>query len=172
MKLLTFILLTISTRGARKSELSHELREAKIKIDLPNESWFLADRQENRGMTIYYFKREPIEDSEGRQIIPNMSVIVEGVSKDLDAVTYSLLKRSKANFEVLEVYTPDGGQIEFKNAVGYKGKYTDQGGLDHTIYVVHGINGKKGLQFICDVTTNILDQVESEFLVTLKSIRK
>jgi hypothetical protein len=90
----------------------------------------------------------------------------------MDAVTYSALKRSKVNFEVLEVYTHEGGQIGFQNAIGYKGKYVDNGGLDHTIYIVHGVNGKKGFQFICDVTTNILDKVEDEFFMTLKSIRK
>jgi hypothetical protein len=152
--------------------LTQELKEAKIKIDLPNDSWFLADKQENNGMTVYYFKRQPIEDNEERKIIPNISVIIEDVDKDLDAVTYSALKRSRVNFEVLEVFTHESGQIKFQNAIGYKGKYVDKGGLDHTIYIVHGINGKKGLQFICDVTTNILDKVENEFLVTLKSIRK
>lgn len=152
--------------------MTQELKEAKVKIDLPNDSWFLADKQENKGMTIYFFKRHPIEDDEGRKIIPNISVIIEDVDKGLDAVAYSAMKRSRVNFEVLEVFTHTNGQIEFQNAVGYKGKYVDTGGLAHTIYVVHGINGKKGLQFICDVTTNILDQVDNEFMATLKSIRK
>lgn len=172
MKLVTIVFLTLTTFGLSTSELTQELKEAKIKIDLPNDSWFLADKQENKAMTVYYFKRQPIEDDDGRKIIPNIAVIIEDVDKDLDAVTYSTLKRSKVNFEVLKVFTHEGGQIGFQNAVGYKGKYVDQGGLDHTIYIIHGINEKKGIQFICDVTTNILDKVESEFLVTLKSIRK
>lgn len=172
MKLLTILLVTLITFLLDSSELTQHLRKAKVKIDLPNQSWFLADKQENNGMTIYYFKRQPIEDSEGRQIIPNISVIIEDVEKGLDAVTYSALKRSQVSFEVSEVYTHEGGQFDFQNAIGYKGKYVDQAGLDHTVYVVHGINGKKGLQFIFDVTTNILDKVDSEFLTTLKSIRK
>lgn len=172
MKLLTIILLALTTLGLRSDELTQELKEAKIKIDLPNDSWFLADKQENKEMTVYYFKRKSIEDNDGRQIIPNISVIIEDVDKTLDAVTYSALKRSKVNFEVLEVFNHDSGPIKYENAIGYKGKYVDKYDLDHTIYIVHGINGTKGLQFIFDVTTNILDKVDNEFLATLKSIRK
>ena len=170
MRLLSVVILALTTLGP--ADFTHDLKEAKLKIDLPNDSWSLTDKQDNNGMTVYIFKRQPIEDSEGRQIIPNIAVIIEEVDKKLDAVTFSALKRSKVNFEVAEVYTHEGGQIGLKNAVGYKGKYVDKGGLEHTIYVVHGINDRKGLQFICDVTTNVLAQVESEFLTTLKSIRK
>ena len=172
MKLLTTALITLLTFPFHSGDLTHELKEGKIKIDLPNESWFLADKQEDNGMTIYFFKREPIEDPEGRQIIPNIAVIIEDVEKDTDAVAYSALKRSRVNFEVSEVFTHEKGPIRFQNAVGYKGKYVDKGGLDHTIYVVHGINGNKGLQVICDATTNIFDKMEDEFLIALKSVRK
>ena len=171
MKILVLTLLTFTAFGLFTDELTQELKEAKIKIDLPNDSWFLANKQEINGLTIYYFKRKPIEDSEGRQIIPNISVIIEDVDKNMDAITYSALKRSKVSFEVSEVFTHENGKINYENAIGYKGKYVDKG-LDHTVYVIHGINGKKGLQFICDVTTNILDKVDGEFLTTLKSIRK
>jgi hypothetical protein len=172
MKLLTILFLTLLSFGLKTDNLTQDLKEAKIKIDLPNDSWFLADKQETKGMTVYYFKRKPIEDNEGRKIIPNISVIIEDVDRDLDAVTYSAMKRSKVNFKVLEVFTHESGTIKYENAIGYKGSYVDKNELDHTIYIVHGINGKKGLQFICDVTTNILDQVDNEFLTTLKSIRK
>src|SRR6478609_4488787 len=155
MKILVLTLLTFTAFGLFTDELTQELREAKIKIDLPNDSWFLANKQEINGLTIYYFKRKPIED----------------IDKNMDAITYSALKRSKVSFEVSEVFTHENGKINYENAIGYKGKYVDKG-LNHTVYVIHGINGKKGLQFICDVTTNILDKVDGEFLTTLKSIRK
>jgi len=172
MKLLTLSFLTLISLGIKTDTLTENLKEANIKIDLANDSWFLADKQETRGMTIYFFKRKPIEDNEGRQIIPNISIIIEDVEKNLDVVTYSALKRSKVNFKVREVFTHDNGTIKYENAIGYKGSYVDKNELDHTVYIVHGINGEKGLQFIFDVTTNILDQVDNEFLTTLKSIRK
>ena len=172
MKSVIIGLFTLISQALLTGDLTQELKEAKIKIDLPNDSWYLASRQEVKEMVVYNFKRTPIEDNDGRQIIPNISVIIENVDEDIDAVTYSALKRSKVNFKVSEVYTHEGGRIGLQNAIGYKGTYTDKGGLDHTVYIVHGINNKKGIQLICDTTTDILDKMESEFLMTLESIRK
>lgn len=172
IKLLTTFLFAFIALAFKADDLTQDLKEAKIKMDLPNDSWSLADKKNERNMAVYIYKRQPIEDAEGRQIIPNIAVIIEDVEKDLDVIAYTALKRSKVSFEVLKVYTHHEGQIAYENAIGYKGKYTDKGGLDHTIYVLHGINGRKGFQLICDVTTNIHDKVEAEFFSTLKSIRK
>ena len=167
MKIALIALLTVAVTF----DLTQEFDEAKVKMDLPNDSWSLADKRSG-SMTAYIFKRQPIEDSSGRQIIPNIAVLIEDVDKKTDAITYSASKRIKTPFEVSDVFTHEKGTLMFKNAIGYKGKYVDQGGLEHTVYVVHAINEKKGLQIICDVTTNILDKVEPEFLAALKSIRK
>jgi len=98
--------------------------------------------------------------------------MIEEVENGTDAITYSALKRIKLNFEVLEVFTHESGEINFQNAIGYKGKYVDKAGLDHTLLIVHGVNENKGFQIICDATSNIMDQVEKKFLVSLQSIRK
>jgi hypothetical protein len=147
------------------------IEEAKISLNLPNEKWELKDKVNQNGMQIYFFKREPVVDSIGREVIPNISVIVEDVDKNLDVVTYSAMKRSKVNFEVLDVFTQDEGLIDIKNAIGYKGKYVDQYG-DHTVYVVHIINNKKGLQIFFDVLTGLFNELDNEFKLTLKSIKK
>jgi hypothetical protein len=172
MKSVIIGLLTLTAQALLTGDLTQELKEAKIKVDLPNDSWYLASKQDVNEVVVYNFKRKPIEDNEGRQIIPNISVIIENVDNELDAVTYSALKRSKVNFKISEVFTHESGLIGLQNAIGYKGTYTDKGGLDHTVYIVHCINNKKGVQLICDTTTDILDKMESEFLMTLESIRK
>ena len=171
MRIISIILITV-TAILPASDLTQDIKEAKIKIDLPNDSWALANRSENKGMIIYSYKRKPVDDSEGRHIIPNMAVIIEDVEKKVDAVKYSALKRSQVKFDVSEVFTHGKGPIKFVNAIGYKGTYTDSGGLEHTVYVIHAINERKGIQFICDATTGVLEKVEAEFLATLKSIRK
>jgi hypothetical protein len=172
MKLIAIGSLVLTIFATPAGELTQDIKEAKIKIDLPNKLWALADKQSNNDVTVYYFKREFIEDEDGRKIIPNIGVVVEDVENDLDVVIYSAAKRAKINFEVSEVYTSDGGKIGFANAIGYKGKYNDNRGLAHTIYVVHGVNGNKGFQVICDATTSVADKVEGEFLASLKSLRK
>jgi len=171
MKIISIIVIAL-TAILPASDLTQDIKEAKIKIDLPNDSWALANRSENKGMTIYSYKRKPVDDSEGRHIIPNMAVIIEDVDRKMDAVTYSALKRSQVHFDVSEVFTHDKGPIQFVNAIGYKGTYTDSGGLEHTVFVIHAINERKGIQFICDATTDVLEKVEGEFFLTLKSIRR
>ena len=171
MKLFLVSLVLVTTAFA-SAELTRKITEANIEIDLPNDSWFLADKQTQNGTGVYFFKRNPVADSEGRQIIPNIAVIVEDVEEGTDAIAYSALKRLNVGFKVLKVHTHEDGLINFQNAIAYKGSYVDQGKLDHTIYIVHGINGDKGLQIIFDATTDVFDKVEGEFLTTLKSIRK
>jgi hypothetical protein len=147
------------------------IEEAKLSLKLPNEKWELKDKVDQNGMQVYFFKREPVKDSLGRDVIPTISVIVEDVNKNLDAVTYSVMKRGQVNFKVMEVFIHEDGLIDFKNAIGYKGKYTDKYG-DHTLYVIHAINNNKGLQIIFDVLTVLFEDLDPEFKITLKSIKK
>lgn len=157
--------------GLQPDPLIQDIKEAKIKIDLPNSEWFLADKVEKNDLVVYMFKREPIEDKEQRQIIPNIAVIVEDVDENLDVIRYSVIKRSQTPFDVDEVITPQSGKILFTNAIGYRGHYK-KNELHHTIYIVHAINDGKGIHVIMDVTTNILDKVDVEFLSAIKSIRR
>jgi hypothetical protein len=147
------------------------ITSAKLTINLPNDKWSLNNKTDQNGTQVYIFKREPIIDSIGRQIIPNIAVIVEDIDPNLDVVTYSAFKRSKTPFNVLKVFIHGDGYIDFKNAIGYKGTYTDRIG-DHTIYMVYLINNKKGIQMIFDVLTCIFKETDPEFLSTLKSIKK
>jgi hypothetical protein len=89
----------------------------------------------------------------------------------MDVVTYSVNKRASGAFDVTKMFTHDDGIINYINAVGYKGTYSDQGSLNHTVYVVHAINEDKGLQIIMDTTTDTFPTIDTEFLQILKSIR-
>jgi hypothetical protein len=148
-----------------------EIKEASISLELPNNSWNLINKMDQNGMQIYFYKRNPIIDKNGNSIIPNISIIVEDVNKDLDVVTYSAFKRGQVNFEVIEMFIHEDEKIDFENAVGYKGKYNDQFG-EHTVYIVHAINNQKGVQIIFDVLTDLFSELDPEFKKTLKSIKK
>jgi len=69
-----------------------------------------------------------------------------------------------------KVFIQKDGIIDLKNAIGYKGKYSDTFG-EHTVYIIHGINNSKGIQIIFDVLTNLFDKLDPEFKVTLKSLK-
>ncbi len=171
MKTILIMVFALTLVGLRSDTVTQDIKEAKIKIDLPNDEWFLAKKAEDNGLVVYMFKRNPIEDNEQREIIPNIAVIIEDIDKDQDVIKYSVIKRMEMPFEVDEAFIHESGKIQFVNAMGYRGHYSDKG-LDHTIYIVHATNEGKGIQIICDVTTNIFGKVGPEFLLTLKSIRK
>ena len=105
------LLFALTAFAFTGEDLTQNIKEAKIRIDLPNASWSLSDKRSEGDMSVYIFKREPVIDADGRQIIPNIAVIVEEVEKDLDVVEYTALKRSKVSFEVEKVYTSHDGTI-------------------------------------------------------------
>jgi hypothetical protein len=144
-------------------------KEARIKLSIPKSHWHLQPKQEKNGYIIYVFKRDPILDSSNRNIIPNAAVIIEKVDPKTDVVTYSVNKRANNGFSVMEMILPSEGRIDYANAVGYKGTYTDE--LSHTVYVVHAIHGDKGIQIILDTTTETFSSMDPEFLQILKSIK-
>lgn len=152
---------------------TEKLTEADIQFDLPNKQWALKDKQENNNMLVLFYKRQPITDKSGRQIIPNIAFIVETVPDTTDLVVWSMQKRSLKPFEVKEVITCNSkpAKLKHKYAIGYKGNYTDKGGIEHTIYVVHLIHKGKGVQIFLDITAELFPKYESEFLKTIGSIK-
>lgn len=168
MKKLIFVLtLMLCISFGYAQEL---IDEAKISLLLPNGSWKIADKIDQNEMQAYIYLREPIIDSIGREVISNIAVVVEDVDEETDVINYSILKRLQMSMKVVEMFTHEDGLIDFQNALGYKFKYNDVLG-EHTCYVVYGINNKKGIQIIFDVTTELFDSLDAEFKITLKSIK-
>lgn len=148
-----------------------QIKEAKISFQLPNEKWELKSKHETNGFKVYIYKREPIIDKDNRSIIPNIGFLIEDINDDsLDVVNFSIIKRSATPFEVKEVFIHGDKRLDFENAIAYKAIYKDKIG-DHTIFVVHLINNKKGVQIIMDVLTVVFPEIEKEFLIALKSLK-
>lgn len=145
-----------------------------LHYELPNDHWALGDTFSSNGSTLYIYKREPIKDKAGRSVIPNISVIIETVPDSTDLVMYSVSKRTIMPFKVKKVLTRSDkdAAFTFPHAVGYKGLYTDQGGVSHTIYALHALNQTKGIQVVCDVTTELFATCDQEFLTLLRSIER
>jgi hypothetical protein len=144
----------------------------KFSFEIASEKWDLkpASHQKKFSRDMYIFTREAIADSQGRPIVPAFSLVKEKVIGNLDAVRYSIACRSTADFKVEEVFIHSSGRINLKNAIAYKGKYSDSLG-EHTMYVVHAVEKGVGLQIILDATSEVFSSVEPEFNQILKSYR-
>jgi hypothetical protein len=160
------------TKDTFASDSVYVFKEANIRIDIPTSAWHLRPKEKRNGYIIYTFKRDPIQDSADRSIIPNVAVVIEKIDPKMDVVTYSVNKRANNAFHVDQMFFPGEGMIDLVNAVAYKGSYIDQNHLNHTVYVVHAINGDKGIQIIMDTTTETFPLIDPEFRQILRSIRK
>ncbi|HVT84178.1 MAG TPA: hypothetical protein VHD35_03205 [Chitinophagaceae bacterium] len=169
--LLAFASAVYTSYSQDSSGLSYSFKEAGISIKLPNSKWYLADSEENNSRAVYIFKREAITDNSNTHVIPNIAVIIEDVDENTDVIEYSIVKRTKTPFDVSETFIHGDGKINYENAVGYKGSYTDQRSILHTIYVVHAINKNKGIQLILDTTSETFAEIDREFLAVLKSLK-
>lgn len=174
MKKVIFIIPLLIVFMSQLYGQTQKIKEASILFDLPNKEWELKSTQSNNGTTAYFYKRTPIVDSANRSVIPNIAVIVESIPVSTNLIAYSAQKRVLVPFDVKDVFTyeKENTKINYENAIGYEGVYKDKSGLDHTVYVLHLINGKKGIQMIFDITSELFEKYKSEFLETIKSIRK
>ena len=123
------------------------------------------------GVSMYRFKREPIVDASGLAVHPNIGFVIEDVPAGTDPVLFSASKR---RFKVLEVYSPTSGIFSI-NAIGYLAEYEetiDGKSYLHHIYVLHAVQGAKGIEVILDATQSVFAEVQDEFLSVLKSLRQ
>lgn len=149
------------------------LKEANLQFELPNDKWSQIDKKITSDLVVYFFRREAIMDKEGRAVTPTISFVIEPVKDSTDLMEYSIEKRISVPFTVTEVFSHDSKEPKIKllNAVGYKGTYDAQG-IEHTIYVIHCINKTKGIQVICDITSELFPTYENEFLKALISLQE
>lgn len=145
------------------------IKEAKIKFDLPNDSWMFIEKQQANFKKLYTYKREPIKNKSGQNVTPNISFMTQKVDKDQDVIMYSASRRMVLPIEIDDVFIYEDGLIGFENAIGYKGRYEDKYG-EHTVYLIHLINNNRAVEVIMDVTSDVFDKVDEEFKVTMKSI--
>lgn len=163
--LFLFLLITLATPSFQQIKL----KGTKISFELPNNKWKLDQELENKGLVVMIFKREPILDSSKVEVIPNIAFISEKVDEKMDLQTFASLKKKSVSFDIKKTFTSENGPLNFKNALGYIGNYSDKWG-EHTIYMVYLVNNKRGVQIVCDVMTELIEEVREEFETILKSI--
>lgn len=163
--------------GTNEFKTDYALEEANMFLKLPNSDWNLTDKIDGP-LTQYYFKRSPITDKNGIEIIPAIMIFVEDASKyEQDVTQYSILKRKPfiekgITIEKTLTQVDEDYPLTYKNAHFMKCSYSSKG-LDHIFYMIHIINKQnKGIQIYLDMTEDIAAEYESEFWTTIKSIKK
>jgi len=163
--------------GRKVFKNGYEIKEAKMFLQLPNKEWFLADNSDNKGLTLYIFKRNGIVAPNGRTIVPAIMLYIEDAKGyKQDVVAYSSEKISAfPKIQIKKTLTPNNKELpfsSFKNAMLTIASYSDNG-FDHVLYMVYIINKEnKGIQLYMDMTKDIADKYEKEFWTTLKSIKE
>lgn len=165
-----------SILGEEEYKTDYLIGEAKMAIQFPSTKWSLTSKTPGN-MTEYIFKREEIKDNKGRQIIPAIMIYVEDASGFEDLTVYSFMKQKPlvtngVKIDKILTHESEDYPISYKNSYWYKCQYT-QGDFDHILYMIHIINKDKiGIQILMDMTKEIADEYESEFIETLKTIKE
>jgi hypothetical protein len=155
----------------------YKIPEAHMTLALPNKKWKLATHSGN-GTFEYIFKRDPIPDSSGRQIIPAIMVYVEDAEKyQQDVTLFSITKSGPflqrgVKIDQTLIQTKKEYPLTYKNAFFIKASYT-QDGLAHILYMIYIINkANKGIQVYLDMTKELEERHGQEFWTTIRSIRE
>jgi hypothetical protein len=89
---------------------------------LPSSAWSAAPLGKNAHAVGLGFQRAPIEDSEGRQVVPFIAIIVEKLAESPDIVAYTLAKRMAVPLHVDRVFIwQNEPRLKLKNAMCYEG---------------------------------------------------
>lgn len=163
--------------GTTEFQTDYVIEEANMFLKLPNSEWKLTEKIEGT-TTQYYFKRNPVIDKNGLEIIPAIMVFVEDASKyEQDATLYSAWKRKPfmeqgVKIDEILIHENENYPLPYKNAYFNKCSYTSEG-FDHVFYMIHILNkDDKGIQVYLDMTKDIAEDYESEFWTTIQSIKE
>jgi hypothetical protein len=183
-----FILLAVCTfnlcfaqqersKAQDSAKTGFEIPESNLYIKLPGKEWKLAEKTQKPSPG-YIFKREEIHGPNGNIIIPGIMIYTED-AKDFngDIISYSISKRMAfadmgLKFDKILVQNSKDYPLTFKNAIFMKASYTIVG-EDHLLYMIHIINSKnQGIQILMDMTKDIAEEYEHEFIEATKSLRE
>ena len=148
------------------------ITEADIRFRLPNEKWRLASSRNFDNPHVYTYKRAAIVDKSHREVVPNISFVIEDVPDTADIVVYSGYKREHLSLDVDDAfsYLSKPELLQHQYAIGFKGTYTDSRKLMHTLYYVIYIHKGKAINVICDVTSELFPKCKSEFDALIRSV--
>ncbi len=173
---LIILILCFTSIIAKGQNTKFEIKEASVEIQMPNEEWNLASKKEGE-LTAYVFKRNPILNADGVEIIPAIMIYAEdGADYDQDVVTFSVNKRLQFQGRgviVDKVMTHEDKDypIVYKNSLIAFCSYND-GTYDHILYMIHLLTkNNRAVQIYMDMTKDLAAEYSKEFWTAMKSIK-
>jgi hypothetical protein len=171
-KIRAIIIIVIAVLYSNSMFSQQIIKEAGISFKLSDSLWkrnpVRTDKTTNS--IIYQYSRIPIETPDGRQVIPVITVITESIQDSMDIMVFSAIKKVKTPFDVEEIFTSAKGLLQYENAVGYRGGYSDRNGTRHSIIIIYLINKTKGIQVVMDIPRELYDEYRGEFEDLIRSI--
>jgi hypothetical protein len=148
------------------------IKEAGISFKLNDSLWKRNTSQNDntKSATVYRYNRVQIETTDGKPVIPTIAVVIESIQDSTDIMVFSAMKKVKTPFDVEEIFTSAKGLLQYENAIGYRGGYSDRNGVRHSIIVIYLINKNKGVQMVMDITRELYDEYKGEFEDVIRSI--
>ena len=172
---LLFLIVFGAYDSSAQETLPVKLPTTHIVLMLPDSSWH-SSHETDTAKGIYFFKRNPVIDSQDRSIIPAIMVFVEDATKyEGDLVTFSVNKLAKfahRGIHMDEAMFPINKDcpLTYKNGMVEKCSYTDQN-IQHRIYMIFLIDKQNhGIQMYLDMTKSIGKKYEDEFVDVIRSI--
>ncbi|MGZ3753420.1 MAG: hypothetical protein ACXVB0_20025 [Mucilaginibacter sp.] len=176
-KLLFLILCFISFNIARASVNNIDTPQVKnfpLQFDLPNNHWHLTASTPS---VQYLFKRDPVTNAVGRQIIPAIMILAEDASNFKQDVALFCSKKMQpfqdrgVKVPQLLIWQDKDYPVAIRNSILARGEYVDKD-VAHIIYMIYIIDRHdKGIQVYLDMTKDIAAQYEPEFLKTIRSLQ-
>jgi hypothetical protein len=177
ISLFLIILITLCTPCHAQSASNEQQTDIRLPftMKLPNNQWSLAV---NKGPVNYIFKRQPIKDAEGRDIIPAIMIYVQDASSYKQDVTRFLGQKMQpltdkgVKAEKVLIQQDKDYPLSYKNAVFVQGAYTAND-VDHVIYMIYIIDkNDKGIQIYLDMTKEVYSIYGHEFWDFIHSIKE
>lgn len=167
---LTFILYSSCTFA----QTIHKIAEANLTITLSTD-WQLATQQ-GGDFAQYIFKRNPIVNDRGLNIVPAVMIFVEDARRyNQDIVLYTTNKGRPFEgrnllVDRMLIHSSEDYPLSFKNSLIKLCSYTDAD-MDHVLYMIYLITtDNKGVQIYMDMTRDVANPYLDEFWTAMKSI--
>lgn len=164
--------------GIDTIKIDYRFEEAKMYLRLPNDNWFLFNKDKAFKDWYYIFKRNPVIDDNGRSIIPAI-IVKYADAKEFKGSVKAFSDKMSAPFlqngmQIDKVLLPTNIDypIKFKNSLFIKAHYTQQG-VGHILYLIYIINKNNiGIGVFMDMTQSLVAKYGTEFLDVIGSIKE
>lgn len=171
MKITYILFVFLLCSGVKIAEAQISVRHTNLVFELPNKKWSLYSKGANKIGSISIYKGKPIKIVSGKYVTPKLTIVTEVISDTILLEEYSQQKLQETPFKVINSFTSkdQDTKISLQNAIGYQGTfYRDD--LLNSLYVIHLISNKRGIQIFLDIPESLFKKYDKEFIKALESL--